>query len=314
MNIQQLEYIVAVDNYRHFAKAAEASFITQPTLSMMIQKLEEELDVKIFDRASHPTEPTNCGKKIIEQARTILKQLEQIKEIVQEEKNIVQGAFKLGIIPTIAPYIIPDLLRIHEETNSHIQLIIKEMTTAEIIENLTVGNMDGGLLATPLKHAKITENPVYYEKFYAYISPSEENIYSKQKIKSDDLQHIKNIWLLEDEHCFRNQTLKLCQLSKKQIENSTANYQAGSISTLINIVDNNQGATVIPELAAMKLNEDQQDHLRDFEDMTAVREISLAVHCDFIRQRMMAEIIQLIRKIIPLSMQDTQLKKYTVDL
>ncbi|MDR2628082.1 MAG: LysR family transcriptional regulator [Dysgonamonadaceae bacterium] len=313
MNIQQLEYIIAVDNYRHFAKAAEASFITQPTLSMMIQKLEDELDVKIFDRTSHPTEPTACGKKIIEQARTILKQIAQIKEIVQEEKDIIRGTFTLGIIPTVAPYIIPDLLRIHEETNSSIQLIIKEMNTAEIIKNIHTGNIDGGLLATPLNQPKITEYPIYYEKFYAYISPS-ENIYAKQKIKSDDLKQIKNIWLLEDVHCFRNQTLKLCQFSKKQIEKSTATYQAGSIDTLINIVDNNQGVTVIPELAAMKLSEDQQDHLRDFEDMIAVREISLAVHFDFIRQRMMTEIIHLIKKIIPSSMQDTQLKTYTLDL
>jgi LysR family hydrogen peroxide-inducible transcriptional activator len=313
MNIQQLEYIIAVDNYRHFAKAAEASFITQPTLSMMIQKLEEELDVKIFDRTLHPTEPTSCGKRIIEQARMVLKQIEQIKEIVQEEKNLIQGEFKLGIIPTIAPYIIPDLLRAHEEAKNRIQLIIKEMTTAEIIDNMLIGNIDGALLATPLKQARIMETPLYYEKFYAYISPSEE-IHSKQKIESDDLKQIKNVWLLEDVHCFRNQILKFCQLSKKQIEKSTANYQAGSIDTLINIVDSNQGATVIPELAAMKLTEDQQDNLRDFKDLTAVREVSLVVHCDFVRHRMMSEIIQLIKKVIPPSMQDAQLKKYLVDL
>jgi LysR family hydrogen peroxide-inducible transcriptional activator len=313
MNIQQLEYIVAVDNYRHFAKAAEASFVTQPTLSMMIQKLEEELEIKIFDRTSHPTEPTDCGKKIIEQARMILKQIEKVKEIVQEEKNIIQGEFKLGIIPTIAPYVIPDLLRVHEESKTQIQLIIKEMTTAEIIESINTGDIDGGLLSTPLKQEKIIESPIYYEKFYAYISPA-ENIYSKKKLKINDLQKVKNIWLLEDVHCFRNQTLRLCQLSKKQIQKSTANYQAGSIDTLINIVDNNQGVTVIPELAAMKLTEDQQDHLRDFEDMEAVREVSLVVHCNFIRRRMMSEIIHLIKTIIPTAMQNVQLKKNTVEL
>ncbi len=149
MNIQQLEYIIAVDNHRHFAKAAEASFVTQPTLSMMIQKLEDELGVKIFDRSQLPVQPTVIGTQIINQARVIVSQVKQIKEIIQEEKGIVQGVFKLGIIPTIAPYLLPKLMKAHDENGYDIVLVIEETTTAQIVEKLMNGALDGAILATP---------------------------------------------------------------------------------------------------------------------------------------------------------------------
>lgn len=314
MNIQQLEYIIAVDNYRHFAKAAEASYVTQPTLSMMIQKLEDELDVKIFDRSLHPVEPTDIGTKIIEQAKITVKHFKQIKEIIQEEKNMICGELKLGIIPTIAPYLIPDLLKIHRDSNNQsFNLTIKEMTTAEIIEGITGGTINAGILATPLKHPKIMEYPIYYEKFYAYISPAEE-AYKKQQISIEQMQEIKNIWLLEDVHCFRSQMLKLCQFNKKNTKNTISNYEAGSIDTLIYIVEHNNGATMIPELAAMKLQEKQQKHLRSFKDMNPVREISLVTGSDFVRKKMLDEMIRIIRLSVPASMQNKEMKKFIVDI
>lgn len=187
MNIQQLEYIIAVDNHRHFAKAAEASFVTQPTLSMMIQKLEDELGVKIFDRSQLPVQPTVIGTQIINQARVIVSQVKQIKEIIQEEKGIVQGVFKLGIIPTIAPYLLPKLMKAHDENGYDIVLVIEETTTAQIVEKLMNGALDGAILATPLKNEKITEHPIYYERFYAYVSPRETSLYAKKELEEDDL-------------------------------------------------------------------------------------------------------------------------------
>ena len=167
MNIQQLEYIVAVDNYRHFSKAAEASFVTQPTLSMMIQKLEDELGVRIFDRSQSPIEPTDVGRKIIDQARVSLAQISQIQEIVEEEKGVIKGVFRLAIIPTVSPYLLPKLMQTHREQNSDIRLVINEMTTNQILSNLAKGTIDGGILATPLHDDRMKERPVYYEKFLA---------------------------------------------------------------------------------------------------------------------------------------------------
>ena len=168
MTIQQLEYIIAVDNHRHFAKAAENCHVTQPTLSMMIQKLEEELEVKIFDRSAHPVKPTEIGTRIIGQARISIKFFKQIHELVQNEKNILNGNFKLGVIPTIAPYLVPELLARQNESDLDIELVLKEHPTHEVIELILNGTLDGGLVAGPLKHPLLVEHPVYYEKFYAY--------------------------------------------------------------------------------------------------------------------------------------------------
>jgi LysR family hydrogen peroxide-inducible transcriptional activator len=314
MSIQQLEYIIAVDNYRHFGRAAEATFVTQPTLSMMIQKLEDELGVKVFDRTAHPVTPTIIGSRIIEQARITVKHFKEITEIVQDDKNLIQGDFNLGVIPTIAPYLIPDMLKNYKQRKeSRFALNIHEMTTSKIIENILTGVLDGGILATPLKDPRISEHPVYYEKFYAYVSPFEE-LHKQRKITLEEFEKVRKIWLLEDVHCFRNQILRLCQLKKKKNHNLSANYEAGSIQTLINIVDANQGATIIPELAAMQLSEEQQDHLRDFKDVTAVREVSLVVGKEFIRKRLLQELIAIIKSSIPPSTQNPALKEFVIDI
>ena len=173
MNIQQLEYIIAVDNYRHFSKAAEASFVTQPTLSMMIQKLEEELGVKIFDRSQLPVQPTEIGTRIINQARQALSQVNLIREIVQEEKGVVKGVFRLAIIPTISPYLLPRLMQIHRDNKYDIRIVISELTTDQILKGLANDSIDGGILATPLKEPAIAEHPIYYEQFFAYVSAQE---------------------------------------------------------------------------------------------------------------------------------------------
>lgn len=314
MTIQQLEYIIAVDNYRHFAKAAEACYVTQPTLSMMIQKLEDELDVKIFDRSAHPVEPTDTGKKILEQARVSLRYFYQIKEVVDNEKNILTGDFKLGIIPTIATYIVPELLRCMSETTSGINLVLQETPTAVIVENLLNGKLDGGLAATPLNHPMLVEIPVYYEKFYAYVSPI-EGLFESEEVDLSEVD-IHAVWLLENIHCLRGQIVKLCQMKREQDKEKTTKikYESGSIDTLINIVDYNGGLTVIPEMTAMGLPEEKQGNLRRLKGDMAVREVSLIVSQDFVRQKMANSIVDMIKKSVPKSMQDTNLKQYIVDV
>ncbi|GAB6010442.1 hydrogen peroxide-inducible genes activator [Dysgonomonas reticulitermitis] len=313
MNIQQLEYIIAVDNHRHFAKAAEASFVTQPTLSMMIQKLEDELGVKIFDRSQLPVQPTVIGTQIINQARVIVSQVKQIREIIQEEKGIIQGVFKLGIIPTIAPYLLPKLMKAHDENGYDIVLVIEETTTGQIIEKLLNGALDGAILATPLKNEKITEHPVYYERFYAYVSPKETSLYAKKELEEDDL-NINRLWLLEEVHCFRGQILRICNMRKRKSSHSLFSYEAGSISTLINIVDSNSGLTIIPEMAIDELSERQKRNVRPLKGISPVREISLVTRREFLRERVLDIIISEVKQAVPQPLLNSDLKKFIVDI
>ncbi|NLZ94453.1 MAG: LysR family transcriptional regulator [Bacteroidales bacterium] len=313
MNIQQLEYIIAVDNHRHFSKAAEASFVTQPTLSMMIQKLEDELGVRIFDRTQSPIEPTDVGRKIIEQARTSIVQIHQIKEIVEEEKGIIKGVFHLAIIPTVSPYLLPKLMQIHHKENSDIRLVISEMTTNQILSNLAKGNIDGGILATPLHDERMKERPMYYERFLAYVSPNERFLHAKVALEVSDLKGAK-LWLLDEVHCFRTQILNLCNFRNKGIVNSAFTYEAGSIETLINIVDNNNGITIIPEMALSHLTEKQKLNVRFFEKSSPVREISLITRKDFLRERLIEIIEEEIRMSVPASLQDKELQKELIEI
>lgn len=313
MNIQQLEYIIAVDNHRHFAKAAESSFVTQPTLSMMIQKLEDELNVKIFDRSQLPVQPTPIGSQIINQARVIVSQMKQIKEIIQEEKGIVKGTFKLAIIPTISPYLLPKLMHRHEENGYDIALSIEELTTWQSVDRLLSGTLDGAILATPLKNDKLKEYPIYYEKFYAYVSPQESSLYAKKELEEDDL-NINRLWLLEEAHCFRSQILRICNKRKRRSSHALFSYEAGSIDTLIKIVDDNSGMTIIPEMAIEHLTEEQKLNVRPLKGITAMREVSIITRNDFLREKLIDIIISEVKDTVPKDYLNSELKKYVVDV
>lgn len=313
MNIQQLEYIIAVDNHRHFSKAAEASFVTQPTLSMMIQKLEDELGTKIFDRSQLPVQPTEIGTKIINQARMAVAQINQIKEIIMEERNEVKGVFRLGVIPTVSPYLLPKIMNVHTKLNNDIQIIVKELTTNDILRGLANDTLDGAILATPLGDENISEVPIYYERFYAYVSPKETSLFAKNEIDENDLSNRK-LWMLDEVHCFRTQILHLCNLKKQSNNNSIFTFEAGSIDTLIKIVDDNDGITVIPEMAIENLNERQKKNVRPIKGSTPVREISLVTKKDFIREKMINIIVEEIKEAVPHSYKDSALKKYVVPL
>jgi LysR family hydrogen peroxide-inducible transcriptional activator len=312
MNIQQLEYIVAVDNYRHFEKAAEACFITQPTLSAMIKKLEQELDLNIFDRSTHPIRPTSAGSLIIEQARIALRNFRQIKEISDNERNMIQGEFKLGIIPTIAPYIVPELLHKQSADNTELSLVISESTTENLIVNLLNGSADGGLMAGPLNHPKLVEYPIYFEQFYAYVSPL-DSMYKEKEIDLNKVD-INTIWLLENVHCLRGQIEKLCHIKRKRNSAANVKYEAGSIETLINVVEQNAGITIIPEMSAMGLNEEKQDNLRLFKNLDAYREVSLVVSKEYMRKAMLDRVLGMITAVVPTVMQNDERKKYVVDV
>jgi LysR family hydrogen peroxide-inducible transcriptional activator len=306
MTLQQMEYIVAVDKYRHFVKAAEACKVTQSTLSSMIQKLESELDVQIFDRNLHPTRPTQTGERIIARAKVILYKVSQINEMVLSEREQETGEIKFGVIPTVAPYILPKLFKVVHSDYPGVTLRVSEARTAAIIERLERAELDMALLATPLNNAELLEIPVYYEKFVAYVSPSEE-LYQQPEIETHHIPS-DHLWVLQEGHCLRNQVMNICDLKSGY----SAIYEAGSIDTLVKIVDENGGYTVIPELHVELLRDYQQSKIRPIVNPEPVREISLVVRRDYVRERLLNIVSECIQSIIPEHMIDSRLKKFAI--
>jgi len=214
MTKTQLEYIVAVDNYKSFIRASEKMFVTQPTLSMQIKKLEEELGTTLFDRSKAPVATTEIGQKIIEQARNVISESNRIYDIISEELDQITGKFRLAVIPTIAPFLLPLFLESFVKNNKGLELTIEELQTEEIISGLKKDEIDAGIAATPLSNKEITESPIYYEPFYAYISPKHP-LFRKEKISSKEL-NVDDIWLLKEGHCFRDQVINICSQNKKE--------------------------------------------------------------------------------------------------
>lgn len=292
MNLQQLEYILAVNRLRHFGKAAAQCHVTQPTLSMMIKKLEEELGVSIFDRSRQPVEPTEIGYKILEQARVILRETHHLKDLILEEQARVTGPLYLGIIPTLAPYLLPALLPDLLQQHQGLQVKIAELTTERLVEQLKNRQLDVGILVTPLQDEDIREIPLFYESFLAYTAKPNEKAY----LLPEDIDP-NELWLLEEGHCFRSQIVNLCELRNQQ--QLSVEYQAGSIETLKRLVEQGRGITVLPELATLNMLPHQQQHLKPFAPPQPVREISLVVRKNFVRRRMIALLEAAILKILP---------------
>lgn len=304
MNLQQLEYIVAVDNWRHFATAAEKCFVTQPTLSMMIRKLEEELDVQIFDRSRQPVVPTEAGEQIIAQARAVLSEASRMKELVNELRGEIAGEVKIGIIPTLAPYLLPLFLPSFLEQFPHVRVKILENTTEQIIEKLKHNALDAGILATPLSDQAIIENPLFYEQFVVY-SSKRESILEKNFILQEDID-VNKLWLLEEGHCLRSQVMNLCSLRPSGIEGRQLEYEAGSIETLKKMVDVNQGVTIIPELALRSMEKKEMEQVRYFQAPAPVREISLVTYRLFNKRRIIDALCEHILAAVPEEMKDYQ--------
>ncbi len=284
MTLVQLEYIIALDRYRHFASAASHCYVTQPTLSMQIHKLEQELGIKIFDRSKQPVIPTEAGIEIIAQAKKIITEQEQMHEMVHHRKGILSGELKIGIIPTLAPYLLPLFAQQFTQKYPNVKLVINEMITDVAINRLREGRIDAGILVTPLQEYGIKEEILFYEELLVYVSKKNED-FKKHYILAQDIDPNK-LWLLEEGHCFRSQIMNLCELQKASKEGHLLEYEAGSIETLRRMVELTDGITILPELATMDLNAKQQLQLRQFKRPAPMREISLVVHRDFIKKRL----------------------------
>ena len=295
MTLQQLEYVIAVYRFKHFAKAAESCEVTQPTLSSMIQKLEEELGVKIFDRKQQPIRPTPVGQLVIEQAWKVLLRTRKLKEMIEEERHSLTGTFNIGILPTIAPYLIPRFFPQFMNRYPDLDLRITEMKTNDIRRALRHGDLDAGILALVNGLDEFNCNLLYYEQFFAYVS-KDNKLFANQTVRTADLNG-EYLWLLDEGHCFREQLLKFCQL--KAARRSKRAYSLGSIETFMRIVESGKGVTFIPELALLQLNESQKQLVRPFALPIPTRQIVMATNQNFIRNSLRELIIKEIKNAVP---------------
>ncbi|GAB4496627.1 MAG: hydrogen peroxide-inducible genes activator [Saprospiraceae bacterium] len=276
MNLQQLEYVLAVERHRHFAKAAESCHVTQPTLSMMIQKLEEELEIKIFDRSKQPVVPTPTGELIIEQAQKILLEVNRLHDLLRQQKSSLTGELRVGIIPTLAPYLVHRFINRFLEKYPGVHLSVSEYVTSSIVKRLKKNQLDLGILVSPIGDSSIRETPLFYEPLLVYSSHS----YEKNYLLPEDIEP-EELLLLEEGHCLRSQIMNLCELRRRA--DSRLNYQSGSLETLIRLVGMGQGVTILPAMAVETLSTEQRQHVFPFHAPAPVREVSLATHRDFLK-------------------------------
>lgn len=291
MTITQLKYVLSVAEYQNFTVAAEHSFVTQPTLSMQIQKLEEELNVQIFNRSKKPIELTEVGKKIVQQAKVIVDESNRITDIVHQQKGFVGGEFKLGIIPTIMPTLLPMFLNNFTKKYPKVKLIIEELTTEDIIKKLTDGHLDAAIAATPLENEAIKERPLYYEPFVGLI-PENHRLFQHKNITVDDLV-MEDILLLEDGHCFKDSIINLCRNYK--VDNKKGfQLASGSFDTLIKLSKEGLGMTLLPYLHTLDLSTKDQAYLREFISPPPAREVSLIYH----KSQLKMQLIEALKKTI----------------
>ena len=291
MTITQLYYVLAVAEHQNFTKAAEKCFVTQPTLSMQIQKLEDELNVQIFDRTKKPIELTDVGKKIVTQARNIVNESYRIQDIVDQQKGFIGGEFKLGIIPTIMPTLLPMFLKAFIKKHPKVKLKIEELTTDEIISRIKDGHLDAAIVATPLEQDTIKERVLYYEPFVSYI-PNNHRLYQNKKIAVSDLD-LEDMLLLEDGHCFRDGVINLCKAFKNNPEDKFQ-IESGSIETLIKLSNEGLGMTLIPYLHTLDIKENEKGNLHYFYDPSPAREVSIIYH----KSELKMQIIEALQAVI----------------
>ena len=299
MTLQQLEYILAVARHGHFGRAADACNVTQPTLSAMIGKLEEEIGAKLFDRNRQPICPTPVGEKIVLRAREVLSQAESIKDIVKEEQQSLGGTFRLGILPTIAPYLLPRFFPQLMKKYPALDIRVREMKTHQIKSALLQGDIDAGILASIDGLEDYAQTSLFYEKYMGYVS-REDSLYKKEVIRTADVASSGQLWLLDEGHCFRDQMVRFCQMKSSQT--SQLAYNLGSMETFMRMVENGMGITFIPELAAMQLGESQKELVRPFAIPVPTRQLILITNRNFIRQTLLDVLVKEIQASVPKAM------------
>ncbi len=302
MTLQQLRYLVAIDDHRHFGKAAEACGLTQSTLSLMVKKLEEELDVRLFDRDAHPVAPTAIGRKVIDRAKVVLYNVGQIAEMTRSEKETLSGPLKIALISTVSPVLVPGLFKHIGEKCPSIALQTEEMLSGTIKEKLRKAEVDMGILAGPVREPGLLEIPLYHERFLAYVSP-ENPVYAQESIRMDSLLG-QPLWIIRD---------GLRQLDPQELKDAPPSYEryfeGGRVGILIQVVNDNGGLTVVPETHAGFILYSQQHCLRPIVDPVPSRTISLVIRSDYIHEAKLNAVVDAVRHIIPGTMLDDMVRK-----
>ena len=312
MTLQQFEYLLAICEHGNMLRASKRLGVTQPTLSIMLRKLETELDIDIFDRSTQPLRLTEAGKQVVKQAKEILKAAETLRQTVAEQRNLLTGRLKIGVIPTVAPYFVPRFLQYFLDNPRHTELetSLSEMKTEDIIPALLENEIDMAVMATPINQERLLEIPVYYEKFHAYVSEKTPSLHQKPRITPQDLVS-ERLWVLSEGHCLRNQVMNYLCFGEQNTERT---YQGGSFTTLIKTIDAVGGCSIVPESLSDDLNERQRNNIRPLCEPEATREISLVVKDDFAREKLLNEIVETIKQFVPSHMIDERLKRFRVRL
>lgn len=298
MTLRQLEYITAVDKFRNFARAAEFCGVTQPTLSKMVAELEDELDVRIFDRTNRRVEPTATGRRIIGQAVTVMTEAGRIREIADETRNSLSGKLRLSVGPSIAPYILPEFIRVYSADNPGVSLTVEELRPQNMLDSLLSGEIDMAVAVSGKSTGEIFEIPLYIEPFFVYLS--ESCLRRDQVFTPAQLSH-ENMWVMKEAQCIRESAFSFCKARKT----GHRIYEAGNIETLVRVVDANGGFTIIPEMHLPLLSAHQRRNVRPLDgDSRSMRRVSLYIRHDYVRQKMLNSIVGVIKKVVPARMLD----------
>ncbi len=308
MTIQQLQYIIAIDDHRNFGKAADECGVTQPTLSSMVKKLEDELDVTLFDRTNKYVKVTAIGNEIIKQARKVVMEAMRINEIINESKNEISGELRISVGPSIAPYILPKFIKIYGKAYPSVKLSVEEIRSETMLESLLITKTDIGIATAGLQRNGIYEIPLYTEPFWVYLS--DDSLRRSQIFNPDDLAH-ESMWVMKEAQCLRDSAFSFC----KAQETGKRIYEAGNIDTLIRIVDENGGFTIIPQMHLPFLDESQRKNVcRLDENFKSMRKISMYIRSDYVRETMLNTVVDTLAKFIPEDMLETSIRKYGIRL
>ncbi|MBF0350447.1 MAG: hydrogen peroxide-inducible genes activator [SAR324 cluster bacterium] len=298
LTITQLEYLLAVEKERHFGKAAQECHVSQPSLSAQIQKLEEELEVVIFDRSKKPILTTEVGKAILKQARIIIQEHRKLQTIVDQKALEPSGKFELAVIPTVAAYLIPLFIGDFSRKYPQIDLRINEYKTEDIIKLVTNDEIDAGLLVTPLEDDRLIERHLFYEPFYCYLNKNHP-LAKKKLISGDDLDS-GDLWLLSEGHCFRDQVLKVCSMDRNKSVLPNIKFESGNLETLIKLVKSNSGFTLLPQLAVNGLSPTEiAEHIKKFKSPVPTREVSLVYSRSFLKETIITALEESILSNLP---------------
>lgn len=311
MTLTQLNYIVAVDRFKNFGQAAQSCSVTQPTLSMQIQKLEEQIGLILFDRREQPIKTTKAGEALVKQARVILREAAKFNELVAEDKDETRGEIRIGVIPTLAPYLMPLFLKDFMKQNPTLRVVVEELPTSQIIEKLDVSDLDIGLLVTPIEHEGLKSEPIFYEPFLAYVS-EKSHLAKLPKVEQKDLNS-NELWLLTDGHCFREQSLLLCKNRKKTSDlNKQLLFESGSLETLKKMIDQETGFTLLPYLATMDMKASKR--LKEFTSPVPSREVSVIYNQYYRKDKLKANLIDTIQRNLPKEVSRSAKSIQVVDL